>query len=76
MCVHGGMYIQREKTETDRGEPPDIAPIEGDQEARDQLCVETTFTKHKIRNTLKTRNHKELINFIGCTCKFVNVPYQ
>ena len=48
------------KTKTER-EAPDIAPIEGDPEARDQLCVQTVLTKHKIYNTLKTRTHKELI---------------
>lgn len=70
MCVCVCVWIET-KTEMER-EAPDIAPIEGDPEAQDQLYVQTVFTKHKIYNTLKTRNHKELIYSIDprntCVC--------
>lgn len=52
-CVYVHVYRERER------EAPDIAPIEGDPEARDQLHVQTVFMKHKIYKTLKTRYHKE-----------------
>lgn len=49
------VYSLRKETETDR-ETPDIAPIEGDLAALDQLCVETA-----LKNTRYTTLSKQEI---------------